>query len=747
MAIHKLTQGDVRGISRELHYWLMGLYNEVLPLTDGSSTPSTSHTHDSLRLYVANYASLQAAITAIGATPCTLVINASVTISGTVSIPTTLTIEGEAGGLITVSSGTLTIGRFVGPEKIQYFAGAGTVLFGENAVEVVYPEWFGAVPDGDGGTDSGPALLAAVNAAPIGSTVQLTKSAHYYNAGTEIAFVSGHKPIIFQGPAKIWYGGSGKCISIAGGVGHHSVNHSLIRLDLQPSAGNEGNGTGVYIENTNYALLKEMFIHFFEVDIEQYATTSCESNRFERVTVGVWQKGFWLHCPYTALDGEELAPESENYKWTESVAKAGEFYVEDVTGGDPGLTEPPSLMKDDVALIAGTVGSLASGEWDWGDNDTLGYSTVYYKPSSGINPTDDTPVILTWDGVSYGGTESKHSMRSTQLVDCLINMRDTDPAWPSPWVGDAPIGLHVDRGVSLYQSNIHLNMHNRVENSIGIRVDGKLPALTGFVGFEGISKAGNIGWYFSEFSKYNNMDVWTQINGTEKPIAYHASCANPTRGLQQLSGLTKGTRTPLWDGHSNTVRRLVSLDDNGKNPTVVLLEELTSGGAWKWHIDKDKNCYFVDIADGQIAPVHLLPIPRHENISDESATPSVRGCGSIKFANANPTDVTDFSDGVAYQRLVVRSTSANTTLKNGTIKTASGADVVLSSTSCLFFWYDGTNWWQMTDAETFSGADWTDLTDGGETTLHTHPITDVLDLIVCHNNEVVCHENAIVYSI
>ncbi len=72
------------------------------------------------------------------------------------------------------------------------------------------------------------------------------------------------------------------------------------------------------------------------------------------------------------------------YKWTASGSGANEFYLEAVVGGDPSLGDgPDQIYMDGVRLLIGTAGSLSDHEWDWADNDTLGFSTVYLRDESG----------------------------------------------------------------------------------------------------------------------------------------------------------------------------------------------------------------------------------------------------------------------------------------------------------------------------------------------------------------------------
>lgn len=73
-------------------------------------------------------------------------------------------------------------------------------------------------------------------------------------------------------------------------------------------------------------------------------------------------------------------------RWTASSSGTDEYYLELIGGGDPSLTEFDYVQENNSNLSVGTMGSLAIGEWDWGDNDTLGYSTVYVRLSNGNDP-------------------------------------------------------------------------------------------------------------------------------------------------------------------------------------------------------------------------------------------------------------------------------------------------------------------------------------------------------------------------
>ena len=77
---------------------------------------------------------------------------------------------------------------------------------------------------------------------------------------------------------------------------------------------------------------------------------------------------------------------SSVFRWIVSASGTDEFYLELAGGGDPSISEPETVYEDKTAMVAGTAGSLAIGEWDYADNDTLGYSTVYCRIAAGADP-------------------------------------------------------------------------------------------------------------------------------------------------------------------------------------------------------------------------------------------------------------------------------------------------------------------------------------------------------------------------
>jgi len=95
----------------------------------------------------------------------------------------------------------------------------------------------------------------------------------------------------------------------------------------------------------------------------------------------------------------DLEPDIANtYKWTQSATQNTEYYVELSGGGDPGFMVSSrvgdvmgQLRLDGVPATLGTIGSLDNFEWAWGNNDTLGFDTIYYR-HDGVGDPDGSGV-------------------------------------------------------------------------------------------------------------------------------------------------------------------------------------------------------------------------------------------------------------------------------------------------------------------------------------------------------------------
>ncbi len=110
---------------------------------------------------------------------------------------------------------------------------------------------------------------------------------------------------------------------------------------------------------------------------------------------------------------------NSTYKWTLSGSGTNEYHCELAAGGDPGLTEPHSVCTDGRHNLAtqGVLGSLAAGEWAWGDNDALGYNTLYVRLANGLDP--DAMIAYGERDIvqmGYGGGQDYSQQNNAELI-------------------------------------------------------------------------------------------------------------------------------------------------------------------------------------------------------------------------------------------------------------------------------------------------------------------------------------------
>lgn len=139
-------------------------------------------------------ATLSAAISHIGSNKAFLALTPGTwTISNNVTIPVNLPLIVPAGAIISADSGkTLTINGDVKAGKYQIFSGSGTIA-GLGSLELVFPEWWGAVRDGS------TLDTTAINSAlAIGGGIYFTKGT-YLAAGDTLVGASNSRLVFEKG--------------------------------------------------------------------------------------------------------------------------------------------------------------------------------------------------------------------------------------------------------------------------------------------------------------------------------------------------------------------------------------------------------------------------------------------------------------------------------------------------------------------------------------------------------------------
>ena len=78
---------------------------------------------------------------------------------------------------------------------------------------------------------------------------------------------------------------------------------------------------------------------------------------------------------------------SGTYIWTLDGGDANAYYLRLTGSLDPGIPEPDQVLGNSLVLAAGTLGSLASSTWSFGDNNSLGYDTLYVQLADDADPS------------------------------------------------------------------------------------------------------------------------------------------------------------------------------------------------------------------------------------------------------------------------------------------------------------------------------------------------------------------------
>lgn len=163
-------------------------------------------------------------------------------------------------------------------------------------------------------------------------------------------------------------------------------------------------------------------------------------------------------------------------EWILSGSGTNEFYMQLIGGGDPGFGIPFAIIYDPGTWILefkkGTIGSLATYEWNLGDNDSLGFNTIYMRTGVATDP------------------DSLSNIKMRQYDSSLWN---EGAAYPSS------VFFHGDRlcwtvGETIHMSQVSLyydfTSHETVVDSDGIHLrlgDGQLSNILWGRSFKGVS--------------------------------------------------------------------------------------------------------------------------------------------------------------------------------------------------------------------------------------------------------------------
>lgn len=122
--------------------------------------------------------------------------------------------------------------------------------------------------------------------------------------------------------------------------------------------------------------------------------------------------------------GELTSLVNSGFSWVPSAFGSNTFFVETSVGGNPVLLRPEQVLIGGNVANQGTLGSLAPGQWAYGDVDGLGFSTVYVRLADGTSP-QSKPTNFVQSRANIVGSNS--SPQSGELLGQLA---------PSEYAGD-----------------------------------------------------------------------------------------------------------------------------------------------------------------------------------------------------------------------------------------------------------------------------------------------------------------------
>lgn len=260
---------------------LLNNYTETLMMADVKSRgPAVD---------VRSYASINAAVTAIGSDNATLLIPSTQTLAASLTIPANVSVVFLGGGRIDKASAyTLTVNGHLSAPLKQIFLGfsAGNVTFGA-ANPIAYVEWFGAT--GNGTTDDTDSINQAMNAVS-GShgIVQLSDRTYGVSTSSSITFPSGQR---------VWLRGTGRRGATLKALGAYPVlvlpssAENYVEISHVNLNGNSQGGTVIKMNGNAYTHIHDCLIINAGIGIDDgvsgahYATI--ERVRFSSDNVGI----------------------------------------------------------------------------------------------------------------------------------------------------------------------------------------------------------------------------------------------------------------------------------------------------------------------------------------------------------------------------------------------------------------------------------------------------------------------------
>jgi hypothetical protein len=137
--------------------------------------------------------------------------------------------------------------------------------------------------------------------------------------------------------------------------------------------------------------------------------------------------------PFTIWRSKRLVL-AGTYAWTVSGSGTAEYYLRTAAAADPAIEPPLRVYGSNLLFTEGTIGALNVSEWAWGDNDTLGYNTLYVRLADGADP--DSKADGWVSGLSRQFTLDHYGMISGRFVHDIRTIFPDGATTPSVRAGN-----------------------------------------------------------------------------------------------------------------------------------------------------------------------------------------------------------------------------------------------------------------------------------------------------------------------
>lgn len=346
--------------------------------------------------------------------------------------------------------------------------------------------WFGNLTYLDWSTPNGGGFVGAVddnrNNYAIGSINDLYNQLYVMGKETQpyLCILSGSSPADYVlSPAfqEVWTThltaiSATNDLWIAGGKGVNSIKGVQQYGDIRTFAESDP----VYDRIQDYWATSTAIAGYYAIDGQYWLYMPAYHRILVVNTKGAvpdpLMSGVEMRYPWVEYELYKDRLRSSTYKWTASGSGTSEYYCQAAAGGDPSIaTQPDFLTLDNTLMVEGAAGDLVNHQWDYGDNDNLGYNTVYVCDTSGdpdvtevdirsiIGPTsfaafDNTFFIGASDGYVYYVDETGYLDQSTHQT--VPRFKSLYTSIPFGYVNLS--GLHV-LGSSLGGASLTVNLY------------------------------------------------------------------------------------------------------------------------------------------------------------------------------------------------------------------------------------------------------------------------------------------------